>query len=136
MDENLVKVDDFSVPAMRNTLMVRMGMEVVSACAQRVEITMPLQGNTQPFGILHGGASAALAETAASVAANLWAAPRIAVGAELSIRHLKPGRTDVRAVATALEFVDPWALYQIEVFDQDSTLVAIASLKLRAVDSV
>ena len=50
----------------QGTLMNRMGMRIISQSPERTVIEMPISGNTQPQGLLHGGASAALAETAAS----------------------------------------------------------------------
>ena len=59
----------------------------------RVAATMPVAGNTQVYGILHGGASAALAETLGSMAAALHGAGRAnPVGVDLNITHHKPGR--------------------------------------------
>ena len=55
-------------------LLARLGIEFVEASAERVVARMPVQGNTQPYGILHGGASMALAETA--LAAQLWGEAR------------------------------------------------------------
>ena len=52
----------------------RLGIELVEASPERVVGTMPVAGNTQPLGLLHGGASAALAETLASIGAALHAA--------------------------------------------------------------
>src|SRR5262245_41703809 len=52
----------------------RMGMRLVESSAERVVGTMPVEGNTQPFGLLHGGASCVLAETLGSIAASTHAA--------------------------------------------------------------
>lgn len=51
----------------------RMGVQIVEASAERVVGTMPVEGNTQPYGLLHGGASAVLAETLGSVGSMLHA---------------------------------------------------------------
>src|SRR5712692_2089873 len=53
----------------------RMGIKITEASALRVVGTMPVQGNTQPYGLLHGGASCVLAETLGSTGAALHAAP-------------------------------------------------------------
>ncbi|MDQ2815645.1 MAG: hotdog fold thioesterase, partial [Actinomycetota bacterium] len=55
------------------TLAGSMGIKIVSASGTEVVATMPVAGNTQPFGLLHGGASCVLAETAGSLAAALHA---------------------------------------------------------------
>ena len=70
------------------TLVERMGIEITQASAEQVEGRMPVAGNTQPAGLLHGGASAALAETLASIAATTHAGPgRSAVGVDLNATH-------------------------------------------------
>jgi len=70
------------------TLAGRMGITIVSASASRVVATMPVEGNTQPHGLLHGGASCVLAETIGSLGAFLHAGPgRMVVGIEISATH-------------------------------------------------
>ncbi len=82
----------------------RMGMEWLETTPQRVTARIPVAGNTQPFGLLHGGASAVLAESVGSVLANLHAgAGRFAVGIELSCSHHRSAREGwATAVATPL----------------------------------
>lgn len=82
----------------------RMGMEWLETGPDRVVARIPVAGNTQPFGLLHGGASAVLAESVGSVLANLNAGPgRFAVGIELSCSHHRSARDGwVTAVATPL----------------------------------
>ena len=64
-----------------NSLMRRMGIEVTEAAPDRLVGTMPVEGNTQPYGLLHGGASAVLAETLGSVGSMLHAgSSKLAVG--------------------------------------------------------
>ncbi len=88
----------------RGGLGERMGMEWIATSPQRVVARIPVAGNTQPFGLLHGGASAVLAESTGSVLANLNAGPgRFAVGIELSCTHHRSAREGwVTAVATPL----------------------------------
>jgi 1,4-dihydroxy-2-naphthoyl-CoA hydrolase len=67
---------------------------------------MPVEGNTQPYGLLHGGASVVLAETLGSVAAALHAGPgRIAVGVDINATHhraVRPGDPDDPGAAPVL----------------------------------
>lgn len=66
----------------------KLGITVTEATADRVVATMPVKGNLQPYGLLHGGANAALAESVGSIAAALNAGPRRAtMGLELSCTH-------------------------------------------------
>src|SRR5579863_7221596 len=72
----------------KNTLADRMGIAIVEASAERVVGTMPVAGNTQPYGLLHGGASCVLAETLGSLASALHAGPgRFTVGIEINATH-------------------------------------------------
>src|SRR5262249_51012877 len=80
----------------------RMGVQIVEASAERVVGTMPVEGNTQPYGLLHGGASAVLAETLGSVGAMMHAgSSKIAVGVDLNCTHHRGVRSGlVTGVAT------------------------------------
>ena len=60
-----------SLPYGLGGLNEKLGVELVAISAERVVATMPVAGNTQPFGLLHGGASVALAETLGSVGAGI-----------------------------------------------------------------
>src|SRR5579875_735990 len=92
--------------ALPNTLMEHLGMEVVEASPDRVVMTMPVDHRThQPMGLLHGGASVALAESAASLASmlNLDAEHQAAVGIEINANHVRSVREGtVTAIATPL----------------------------------
>lgn len=69
-------------------LVSRMGIELVTLSLTEVVGTLPVAGNRQPFGLLHGGASAVLAETLGSTLSALHALPeRFPVGLELSCTH-------------------------------------------------
>lgn len=95
---------DHIAAADRGGLGERMGMEWLETTPERVSARIPVEGNTQPFGLLHGGASAVLAESVGSVLANLHAGDgRFAVGIELSCSHHRSAREGwVTAVATPL----------------------------------
>lgn len=74
----------------------KMGIEITSASAERVVGTMPVIGNTQPYGLLHGGASAVLAETLGSIHAAFNAGPgNIVVGVDLNCTHHRSATTGV-----------------------------------------
>lgn len=113
-----------------NTLMTRMGIEIVSVTAERAEGTMPVEGNVQPYGLLHGGASAVLAETLGSLAAMAHAGEgKVAVGVDLNITHHRSVRSGtVTGVATALHRGRTTATYSINVTDQDNHNLATARL--------
>ena len=115
----------------RGTLLERMGIEVTAARPDHVAASMPVEGNTQPFGLLHGGASAVLAETVGSVAAALHAgAERIAVGIDLNCTHHRAVRTGrVHAVAEPLHRGGSVATYAVAITDDDGAAVCTARLK-------
>lgn len=117
-------------PTYPGTLIERMGIVLQEVGADRVTGTMPVEGNTQPQGLLHGGASAAFAETLASVAANVHAGEgRIAVGIELSATHHRSARTGlVTGTATAVHLGGTLATYDVVVEDPESRRVCTARL--------
>ncbi|NUW34375.1 hotdog fold thioesterase [Nonomuraea sp. SMC257] len=112
------------------TLPERMGIEFVEAGAERVVARMPVEGNTQPYGLLHGGASAVLAETLGSVGAAIHAGPeRIAVGIELNATHHRSATSGhVTGVATRLHGGRTLATYHIEITDDQGRLVCTSRL--------
>ena len=88
-----ISVEDFlaQMPQGMGALNERMGIELVEISAERVVATMPVEGNTQPYGLLHGGASVVLAETLGSVGSALHAWPDKLVGRRGHQRHPPPG---------------------------------------------
>jgi uncharacterized protein (TIGR00369 family) len=85
-----VPIDPAQLPAMQTVeqLADRMGIEFTSLTLDEVVARMPVEGNRQPFGLLHGGASAVLAETLGSTLSALHALPeRFPVGLELACTH-------------------------------------------------
>jgi uncharacterized protein (TIGR00369 family) len=68
----------------------RMGIELLELSAERAVATMPVEGNRQPLGLLHGGAYVVLGESLGSMAANLHAgAGRLAVGVDINATHTR-----------------------------------------------
>ena len=116
---------------------VAMGIEILEASGDRVVATMPVAGNTQPFGLLHGGATCVLAETVGSIAATLYAGDgRVAVGVDINATHHRAMREGVvTGVATPLHQGRNVACYEIAVTDADGGRVATARLTCRLVDA-
>ncbi|PRX62750.1 uncharacterized protein (TIGR00369 family) [Nonomuraea fuscirosea] len=112
------------------TLADRMGIEFLEAGPERVVGRMPVEGNTQPYGLLHGGASAVLAETLGSVGAAVHAGPgRIAVGIELNATHHRSATSGhVTGIATRLHGGRTLATYDIEISDEQGRRVCTARL--------
>jgi uncharacterized protein (TIGR00369 family) len=108
----------------------RLGIELVEASLERVVGTMPVEGNTQPYGLLHGGASCVLAETLGSIAGALHAGrDRIVVGVEISATHHRSARSGlVTGVATPLHVGRTMATFDIAVRDEDDRRVCTSRL--------
>ena len=97
----------------------------------RVVATMPVEGNTQPQGLLHGGASCVLAETLGSVGAALHGAPlgKFAVGIDINATHHAGARSGlVTATATAVQLGGSLASYEIVIVDDSGRRVCTARL--------
>ena len=107
-----------------------MGIELLEVGADRTVARMPVAGNTQPYGLLHGGASAVLAESVGSIASALHAGPsRIALGLELNCTHHKAMREGyVIATATPLVRGRTVASYAIAITDEAGAAVCTARL--------
>ncbi|MFZ1652934.1 MAG: hotdog fold thioesterase [Candidatus Nanopelagicales bacterium] len=108
-----------------------MGIEILEASTERVVARMPVAGNTQPYGLLHGGASAVLAETVGSIGSALHAGlgERIAVGIELSCTHHRSARDGhVTAVATPLSLGNTLATWDIAITDDQDRRICTSRL--------
>ncbi|MEU0965916.1 hotdog fold thioesterase [Streptomyces sp. NPDC005917] len=103
----------------------KLGIQLEEASAQLVVGTMPVEGNTQPQGLLHGGASIAFAETLASTAAAMYAGTRrVAVGVEVSATHHRSARNGtVRGSAQAVHLGSSMATYNVELTDERGRLL-------------
>ena len=99
----------------------KMGIEILELSAERAVATMPVEGNTQPRGLLHGGAYLVLGETLGSFAANVWAGESgYAVGIEISASHSKSATKGlVTGVATAISLGKTLTVHEIVVTNQD-----------------
>ena len=117
---------------MRAGLAERLGIEWVEISGERVVATMPVEGNVQPYGILHGGATAALCETVASVgtAVQVGAEKRV-TGVELNINHLRAVTSGkITATGAPLHVGRTTAVWDMRVHDDDGRLVAVSRLTL------
>ncbi|MDO5067484.1 MAG: PaaI family thioesterase [Propionibacteriaceae bacterium] len=111
-------------------LHTRLGIEILEATPERVVGRMPVMGNRQPAGLLHGGATAALMEGLGSVAAWLAGQPdRLPVGVDLNVTHLRPVRAGtVTGVATAIRIGTGTVVHTIEVTDEQGRPTAVGRL--------
>jgi uncharacterized protein (TIGR00369 family) len=113
-----------------NGLAKVLGIEIVELTAERVVATMPVDERTQqPYGLLHGGASVALAETVASIASimNVDQQRFRAVGLEINANHIR-AKTEgiVKGTATAIHIGRSTHVWNIEIVDEQDRLVCIS----------
>jgi len=102
------------------TLNEKMGIEITELSPERIVATMPVEGNQQPYGLLHGGASVVLAETLGSVGSAMHARgmDKVAVGVDINATHHRAARTGVvTAVATPIHLGRSTAAFEIVVSD-------------------
>ena len=104
----------------------KMGIEILELSAERAVARMPVEGNTQPIGLLHGGAHVVLAESLGSFAANVHAHPwGYAVGIELNASHhasIKEGY--VIGTCTAVKLGKSLATHEIKMTDEQGNLLS------------
>jgi 1,4-dihydroxy-2-naphthoyl-CoA hydrolase len=122
----------------RDTLVERMGITILEATAQRVVGTMPVAGNTQPYGLLHGGASCVLAETLGSLGSALHAGlERVTVGIEISATHHRAASGgQVTGVASLLHGGRSVTTYEIVISDERGRRVCTSRLTCLLMDRV
>ncbi|HEY0890205.1 MAG TPA: hotdog fold thioesterase [Nocardioides sp.] len=118
-----LSIEEFlaSLPLGMGGLNDKMGIELVEISAERVVATMPVEGNTQPYGLLHGGASVVLAETLGSVGSGIHAygLGKIAVGVDINATHHRAVTAGtVTGVATAIHLGRTSAAYDVVISDE------------------
>lgn len=123
-----------SMPA--GSLNEKMGVELVEVGPDRVVGTMPVEGNTQPYGLLHGGASVVLAESLGSVGAALHAHPdRLAVGVDINATHHRSARSGtVTGVATPVHLGRTSACFEVVISDEQGRRVCTARITCALID--
>lgn len=116
----------------RNTMAEVLSIEFAHIDEDMLQATMPVQPAThQPYGLLHGGASAALAETVGSVASSLLidTEKQICVGIEINCNHIRGKRTGtVKATAKALHTGVSTHVWDIRIEDEREKLICISRL--------
>ena len=114
----------------KQTLATTLGIDITELTPQRVVATMPVDDRTrQPFGILHGGASVALAETVASIAGtmNVDLDTHNVVGVEINANHIKAKRDGmVTGSATPIHIGRSTQVWQIHIVDEQGKTVCIS----------
>jgi 1,4-dihydroxy-2-naphthoyl-CoA hydrolase len=114
----------------RGALDKKMGIEIIEASPERLVGTMPVDGNTQPMGLLHGGANVVLAESLGSVGTQLHAGPtRRIVGVDINATHHKSATSGVvTAVATAITLGKTLCSYNVEITNENGERTCTARI--------
>jgi 1,4-dihydroxy-2-naphthoyl-CoA hydrolase len=120
---------------LNSALDTKMGFELLSLKPERVVGRMPVAGNTQPYGLWHGGASCVLAETLASLGSFMYAQPeRISVGVDINATHHRSVTTGwVTGTATALRLGRSVASYEIVITNDADERVCTARVTCQLV---
>ena len=108
----------------------KMGIEIIEASPERLVATMPVEGNTQPIGLLHGGANVVLAESLGSIGTQLHAgADRKIVGVDINATHHKSATSGiVTAVATAISLGKTLCSYNVEIKNDEGERTCTARI--------
>lgn len=114
----------------RGALDQKMGIEILEASPQRLVGRMPVDGNTQPFGLLHGGANVVLAESLGSIGTHLHAGlHRRIVGVDINATHHRSAKSGyVTAVAEAISLGRTLASYNISITDDQGRRTCTARI--------
>ena len=123
----------------KETLLTTLGIEIVEATKERIVAKMPVGPKVhQPFGLLHGGASVALAETAASTGGwmNVDREKERIVGIEINANHLRAKRDGVlTAVATPLHVGKRTHVWSVHIADEEGKAVCVSRCTLAVVSA-
>lgn len=122
----------------KNTLAERIGIEFTQVGPDFIEARMPVDARThQPFGLLHGGASVALAETLGSVAATCCVDPtrHLCVGLEINANHIRGVRDGfVKGVTRPLHIGKKTHVWEVRIVNEREELVCISRITLAILD--
>ena len=120
-----------------HTLMETLDITMLEATSQRVRARMPITSKVhQPFGLLHGGASVALAETVASIGGwlNVDQETQACVGQEINANHLRDKREgEITAEATPIHLGRTSQVWDIRITDEDGKLVCVSRCTLAVI---
>src|SRR3990167_6321199 len=122
----------------KNTLCDHLGIEFIEVGETFMRAKMPVDKRThQPMGIVHGGATAALAETVGSAAANYCVEKgKICVGIDLNINHIRPVKSGfVYATAKALHLGKTTQVWEIKIENESGQLISAARLTIAVIDA-
>ena len=115
----------------------KLGIQLIEISAERMVGTMPVEGNTQPYGLLHGGASVALAETLGSTGAMVHAEQygKVPVGVDINATHHRSATSGtVTGTATAIHLGRTSAAYEVVITDEGGKRVCTSRITCALID--
>lgn len=122
----------------KNTMAEQIGIEFTAIGEDYMEATMPVDKRThQPFGLLHGGASVALAETMGSVAATccIDSTKQFCVGLEINANHLKGAKEGfVKGITKPIHIGKKTQVWEIRIHNQKGELVCISRITMAVLE--
>jgi 1,4-dihydroxy-2-naphthoyl-CoA hydrolase len=131
------KIEDFNTIS-KNTMVEHLGIDLTEITDDSLIGTMPVDNRTvQPMRILHGGASAALAETLGSIASHLVIDPETqsAVGLEINANHIKSVTSgNVTGIARPVHLGRKTHVWDIRITNDDDELVCVSRLTMAVLE--
>ena len=133
-----MSIDEFiaNMPQGNGPLNEKMGVVITEISPERIVATMPVEGNTQPYGLLHGGASVVLAETLGSIGSAIHAFPdKIAVGVDINATHHRAATSGlVTGTATPIHLGRSMAAFEIVITNEAGKRVCTARITCALLD--
>ena len=131
-------IDEFvaMMPEGMGALNEKMGVVITEISPERITATMPVEGNTQPYGLLHGGASVVLAETLGSIGSAMHAFPdRIAVGIDINATHHRSATSGtVTGTATPIHLGRSMTAFEVVITNQDGKRLCTSRITCALLD--
>jgi 1,4-dihydroxy-2-naphthoyl-CoA hydrolase len=131
-------IDEFvaMMPQGMGALNEKMGVVITEISPERITATMPVEGNTQPYGLLHGGASVALAETLGSIGSAMHAFPdKIAVGVDINATHHRSATSGtVTGTATPIHLGRSMTAFEVVITNEEGKRLCTSRITCALVD--
>lgn len=126
-----------AMPQGMGALNEKMGLVITEISPERIVATMPVEGNTQPYGLLHGGASVVLAETLGSIGSAIHAFPagKIAVGVDINATHHRSATSGtVTGTATPIHLGRSMAAFEVVITNEQGKRVCTSRITCALLD--
>jgi 1,4-dihydroxy-2-naphthoyl-CoA hydrolase len=124
------------MPQGMGALNEKMGVVITEISPERITATMPVEGNTQPYGLLHGGASVVLAETLGSIGSAMHAFPdKIAVGVDINATHHRSATSGtVTGTATPIHLGRSMTAFEVVITNEEGKRLCTSRITCALVD--